>query len=110
MCGLLISPESENDTDEDEFARRGWLVAVKGSYVLPTFEDHAESEFRELFGSSASFSVDDSFGISGHVGYRRTLSPRSSDGDNTETPPPASLRTHGLAGRCHSLLIRLKVS
>lgn len=55
--------------DADAFDRRGWLAGVKGSYALQTFEDDAESELRNLI-PSASVSVDDSFAISGHAGYR----------------------------------------
>ena len=69
VCGSLNSL-SENDTDEDEFARRGWLVGVGGSYAIETFEDDEESEARDLFGPSVSLSVDNSLGINGRAGYR----------------------------------------
>jgi opacity protein-like surface antigen len=48
---------ADEHAEEDEFARRGWLVGVAGSYAIETFEDDAES-------------VDNSLGFNGRVGYR----------------------------------------
>ena len=65
-----IALTSEDDVDKDDFARRGWLVGVAGSYAVETFEDDAEADYQRLLGPTANLSVDDSFGFNGRVGYR----------------------------------------
>jgi opacity protein-like surface antigen len=58
------------DAEQDEFARRGWLIGVAASYAIETFKDDAESDAQEVYGPTASLSVDNSFGFNGRVGYR----------------------------------------
>jgi opacity protein-like surface antigen len=70
MCTAFAAFVDESKTDQDGYARRGWLVGVGGSYVMETFEDDAESDLRKALGATTSFSADDSFGINGRAGYR----------------------------------------
>ena len=69
FCANGPSSLDRPEGDADAFDRRGWLVGAKGSYARQTFEDEAESDVRDLV-PPASLSVDDSFAISGHAGYR----------------------------------------
>ena len=62
-----IALTDETEVVEDDFARRGWLVGVAGSYAFATFEDDAQDELDD---SAVNISVDDSFGFNGRVGYR----------------------------------------
>ena len=57
----------DESAEEDEFARRGWLVGGAGSYAVETF---AEDALAEALGPSVDLSFDDSFGFNGRVGYR----------------------------------------
>ncbi len=59
VCATVAQAADER-AEEDEFARRGWLVGVAGSYAIETFEDDAESDLH----------VDNSLGFNGRVGYR----------------------------------------
>ena len=61
---------AEDEADPDDFARRGWLVGVAGSYAIETFQDDAELDFQNVLGPEVDLSVDDSFGFNGRVGYR----------------------------------------
>jgi len=73
LVGIVCSSialTSDDDVDKDDFARRGWLVGVGGSYALETFEDDAEADYQGPLGPTANLSVDDSFGFNGRVGYR----------------------------------------
>jgi opacity protein-like surface antigen len=65
-----IALTSEDEVDKDDFARRGWMVGVAGSYAVETFQDDAESDFQAVVGPEVNLSVDDSFGFNGRVGYR----------------------------------------
>jgi opacity protein-like surface antigen len=58
------------DAIQDEFDRQGWLIGVAGIYAIETFKDDAESDAQDVFGPTASLSVDNSFGVNGRVGYR----------------------------------------
>ncbi len=69
VCASFALTAGE-DAKQDEFARRGWLIGVAGSYAIETFKDDAESDFQKLLGPTASLSVDDSLGINGRAGYR----------------------------------------
>jgi opacity protein-like surface antigen len=82
LIGILCSSvvlTSEDEVDKDDFARRGWLVGLGGSYGVETFQDDAESDFRTAlpqddppveFPEPVSLSVDNNFGVNGRVGYR----------------------------------------
>lgn len=70
MCLTAVMLSDESDTDEEGYARRGWLVGAGGSYVFETFEHEVESEIQKTIGSTASTSADDSFSVNGRVGYR----------------------------------------
>lgn len=61
---------AEDEVDKDDFARRGWMVGVAGSYAFETFEDQAERDFQKVLGPAVNLSVDDSPGFNGRVGYR----------------------------------------
>ena len=70
---------AEDEVDEDDFARRGWMVGVAGSSAIELFEKDLEKDFRRQlepsggFGmgnSVASLSVDNSHGFNARVGYR----------------------------------------
>jgi opacity protein-like surface antigen len=69
VCSSLALT-ADDEVDEADFARRGWLVGVAGSYAIETFEDDAESDFQKVLGPAVNLSVDDSFGFNGRVGYR----------------------------------------
>jgi opacity protein-like surface antigen len=69
LCAQVPESLERPQGDPEGFDRRGWLAGLRGSYALQTFEDDVESELRKLI-PSASVSVDDSFAISGHAGYR----------------------------------------
>ena len=70
MCSS-IALTAEEEVDEDDYARRGWMVGVGGSYAVETFEDDAERELQgKLESKTVSLSVDDSFGFNARVGYR----------------------------------------
>ena len=69
VCSSVALTAGE-DAKQDEFARRGWLIGVAGSYAIETFKDDTESDAQKIFGPTASLSVDDSFGFNGRVGYR----------------------------------------
>ena len=68
--GCAIATNFSPEAADDDYARRGWLVGIGGSYAIETFSDDAESDLQSVFGPTASFSVDDSLGINGMVGYR----------------------------------------
>jgi len=70
---------SEEEVDEDDFARRGWLVGVAGSSAIELFENDLQSDFQRRLGpiggfgvgsGAASLPVDNSPGFNGRVGYR----------------------------------------
>ena len=65
-----IAITADDEVDEDDFARRGWLVGLGGSYAIETFEDDAEADFQGELGPDVNLSVDNSFGVNGRVGYR----------------------------------------
>lgn len=67
---LAAGERDAGDEQEDEYARRGWLVGLGGSYGIELFEDETESDFQDAFGPALTLSVDDSFGINGRAGYR----------------------------------------
>ncbi len=78
MSGLLVGitcwaaaiAEGDNGAGKDEYARRGWLVGVGGSYAIESFEDDLESDLQDVVGSPVDLSVDNSLGINGRAGYR----------------------------------------
>jgi hypothetical protein len=55
-CAIATNPSPT--AADDDYARRGWLVGIGGSYAIETFSDDLESGF------------DDSLGINGRAGYR----------------------------------------
>jgi len=70
---------AEDEVDEDDFARRGWMVGVAGSSAIELFEEDLQADFRRFLepvggfgmaGSVASLPVDNSLGFNGRVGYR----------------------------------------
>jgi opacity protein-like surface antigen len=65
VCASFALTAGE-DTKQDEFARRGWLIGVAGSYAIETFE----SDLQDAVGFSVDLSVDNSLGFNGRVGYR----------------------------------------
>jgi opacity protein-like surface antigen len=68
-----IALTAEDEVDKNDFARRGWMVGVAGSYAIETFQDDAESDFQKALGPegpAVNLSVDNSFGFNGQVGYR----------------------------------------
>jgi len=67
-CAIATNPSPK--AADDDYARRGWLVGIGGSYAIETFSDDAESDLKSVFGPTTSFSADDSLGINGGVGYR----------------------------------------
>ena len=69
-CWSAAVAEGDNGAGKDDYARRGWLVGVAGSYAIETFKDDAESDFQKILGPTASLSVDNSLGINGRAGYR----------------------------------------
>ena len=69
MCSSLALTD-DAEIVEDDYARRGWLVGVAGSYAFETFEDDAEENFQKSIGPATDFDVDGSFGFNGRVGYR----------------------------------------
>jgi opacity protein-like surface antigen len=73
LVGIVCSSAAltaEDEVDKDDFARRGWLDGVAGSYAVETFQDDAESDLQKVLGPEVNLSVDDSFGFNGRVGYR----------------------------------------
>ncbi len=68
--GCAIATNFSPEAADDDYARRGWLVGIGGSYAIETFSDDAESDLQSVFGPTASFSADDSLGINGGGGYR----------------------------------------
>jgi opacity protein-like surface antigen len=70
-----VAITADDEVDEDDFARRGWLVGVGGSYAFESFEDDAEADFQRDLppppgDAPVALSVDNSFGFNGRVGYR----------------------------------------
>ena len=74
-----VALTAEDEVDEDDFARRGWMVGVAGSSAIELFEDELQEDFRRQLDpigggfsapSVASLPVDNSFGFNGRVGYR----------------------------------------
>ena len=63
---LSVALTAGEDAEQDEFARRGWLIGVAGSYAIETFE----SDLQDAVGFSVDLSVDNSLGFNGRVGYR----------------------------------------
>jgi opacity protein-like surface antigen len=70
---------AEDEVDEEDFARRGWMVGVAGSSAFELFEDELEEDYRRHLDpigggfkpvSIASLPVDNSLGMNGRVGYR----------------------------------------
>lgn len=73
LVGILcasIALNSDDEIDKDDFARRGWLVSVAGSYAFQVFEDDAEMDYRKELGPDVNLAVDNSFGFNARVGYR----------------------------------------
>jgi opacity protein-like surface antigen len=68
--GCAITTNFSPEAADDDYARRGWLVGIGGSYAIETFSDDAESGLQSVFGPTASYSADDSLGINGGAGYR----------------------------------------
>ena len=69
VCSSFALTAGE-DAEQDEFARRGWLIGVAGSYAIETFKDDLESDIQDLVGFPVGLSVDNSLGITGRAGYR----------------------------------------
>ncbi len=78
LIGILCSSvvlTAEDEVDKDDFARRGWMIGLGGSYGVETFEDEKESWFQgegspDELGPDVRLSVDNSLGVNGRVGYR----------------------------------------
>jgi opacity protein-like surface antigen len=73
LVGILCSSialNSDDEIDKDDFARRGWLVGVSGSYAFQTFEDDQEHRYRKQLGPDVNLAVDNSSGFNARVGYR----------------------------------------
>ena len=48
LVGILCSSialNSDDEIDKDDFARRGWMASVAGSYAFQTFEDDQEHPY-----------------------------------------------------------------
>jgi opacity protein-like surface antigen len=69
VCSSVVLT-SDDEVDEADFARRGWMIGVAGSYAFETFEDELETDYQNQLGSEVNLSVDDSAGFNGRVGYR----------------------------------------
>jgi opacity protein-like surface antigen len=69
MCSS-IALTADDEVDEDDFARRGWMVGLAGSYAFETFQDDQEKKYRKPLGSNVNLDVDNSAGINGRAGYR----------------------------------------
>jgi len=61
---------ADDEIDPDDFARRGFLVGLSGSYGIETFEKDAKKDLDRVLGVATNLSVDNSFGVSGRGGYR----------------------------------------
>jgi opacity protein-like surface antigen len=73
LTGIICSGvalTADDEIDPEDFARRGFLVGVAGSYALETFEDDLETNLDRKLGVPTSLSVDNSFGFNGRLGYR----------------------------------------
>jgi opacity protein-like surface antigen len=73
VMGIVCSTTAilaEDEIDPEDYARRGWVIGAAGSYALETFEDEANSDYQRILGPTSTYSVDDSFGFIGQVGYR----------------------------------------
>ena len=72
LCASVALTADES-AEEDEFARRGWLVGVAGSYAIETFEEDLEDDINDelaALGYVVDSDVDASLGINGRIGYR----------------------------------------
>jgi opacity protein-like surface antigen len=65
-----VAITADEEINPEDFARRGWLIGVAGSYAIDTFEDDQESDFQKVLGPPVNLSVDGTFGFNGRVGYR----------------------------------------
>jgi opacity protein-like surface antigen len=73
FAGIICSGvalTADDEIDPEDFARRGWLIGVGGSYAIETFQDDAESNLDRIIGVPTRLSVDNSFGFNGRAGYR----------------------------------------
>jgi opacity protein-like surface antigen len=73
LTGIICSGvalTAEDEIDPEDYARRGWMIGVGGSYAIETFEDDAQSNLDRILGVPTRLSVDNSFGFSGRGGYR----------------------------------------
>jgi len=73
LMGIVCSSvalTSDDEVDPNDFARRGWMIGVAGSYAIETFEDEAERDFQKELGPAVQLSADNAFGFYGRVGYR----------------------------------------
>jgi len=73
LTGIICSGvalTAEDEIDPDDFARRGWMIGVGGSYGIETFQDDQQSNLDRIIGVPTRLSVDNSFGINGRAGYR----------------------------------------
>jgi opacity protein-like surface antigen len=73
LVGIVCSGvalTAEDEIDPEDFARRGWMLGVAGSYAIETFQDDAESNLERVLGVPTKLSVDNSFGFRGLGGYR----------------------------------------
>ena len=72
VCAIVAMNTDENE-EEEEFARQGWMVGVAGSYAIETLADDLEDDIPTrltILGDSTDLDVDDSLGVNGRVGYR----------------------------------------
>jgi opacity protein-like surface antigen len=73
LVGIICSGvalTADEEIDPEDFARRGWMLGVAGSYGIETFQDDAESNLDRTLGVPTKLSVDNSFGFRGRGGYR----------------------------------------
>jgi len=73
LTGIICSGvalSADDEIDPEDYARRGWMLGLGGSYGIETFQDDAESNLSRVLGVPTKLSVDNSFGINGRAGYR----------------------------------------
>ena len=69
-CWAFAVPRGIDEPTDSEFARKGPLVGVQGSYVWDNYESTAEAGIQLATGMPLELSVESSFGAKARAGYR----------------------------------------
>lgn len=70
LCGGVGQAFDLEESSENSYARRGWLLGLSGVYAADTKEDDLESSLGNPAGAPVNLSIKNTFGVKGQAGYR----------------------------------------